>query len=424
MKDSRRLFKSGLIGLLMAVACAAGLSAETVTVTGELRGEVDATEIHAKLDTIDAKLDRVLDHLATPPTPDPEPQTPDPEPPSGGDDPVVVPGKATDLWINVSHFGDAPAVTPRGDGTYDIDPRFVELMSQFAGIRYLDWTGQLHKGFNWSWAERVTDHDVADWRKTGLPLEAIIATANATKTHIWWTAPQQADLDYMRRAGDLFAATLDPQLDVVIEIGNEVWQSNRGWRYDQLSNGDYAERMRLYATDAAAKFQAFKEGDGGGGFPADRLTRVIGGQLHNIGVLESHALKHIRPDQFDGITVSGYFGNKAHRGEHWRTGDQGLVQSMGYLEDHARLAESIGKPLLIYELNSHVEQNRDLFNSDAVIDGVQAMIDKAHALGVKRIAIYAGAGVQNEKYHWPSYTPDYQPNPIAQRLGWPTINNN
>jgi hypothetical protein len=421
MKKHRSRFEYGLLSVLILVACAAGvipgmpypIQAQTVAVTGEADVSALVDRLDQQQDQIDAlrgDVNALLD-VATDPGTAPAPPAPAP-----GTTPPAASG-GTELWINVSHFGDAPVVTARGDGAYDIEPRFVELMSRWSGIRYLDWTGQLRKEVNRTWDTRVTDAHEANWRKTGLPLEAIIAVANATQTNVWWTAPQQADLDYMRRAGDLFARTLDPDLNVVLEIGNEAWQSNRGWYYDELAGGDFAQSMKLYAQDSAEKFKAFTSG----GFPGGRLTRVVGGQLHNIGVLKSHVLKYLSPEEFDAITVSGYFGNKSNQGEHWRTGRQGLDESLGYLRDHAALAESIKKPLLIYELNSHVESNRDLFNSPQVIDGVQAMIDKARRLGVKTICIYAGPGKQNEQYHWPSYTPDIRPNPIVDRLGWPSL---
>lgn len=333
-------------------------------------------------------------------------------------------GKETDLWLNVSHLRYTPVVAYNvQDGKYEVtDPRFVELMSKWSGIRYLNWTGQLRKDRNWTWGNRVTQADADQWDSTGVPLEAIIAIANATRTHVWWCAPQQADLDYMKQAGRLFATTLDPDLHVVIEIGNEVWQSDRGWHYNDLADGDFGKRMELYAQDSAAKFKAFTAGVSGVGFPRDRLTRVIGGQLHNIGVLKSNALKHIDAADYDAISCSGYFGNAP---DNWINGSGGIKASLRGVADHAELADQYGKRLLIYEINQHIDvgtDNTEYVDRDDVIAGVKQVIDTARGLGVETIAVYSGAGRSYKNAPFPVYTPNYTPRKIVTELGWPTLN--
>lgn len=433
MKDYRRAFNPGLLGVLILVACAAGvmpepLSAETVT----LSGEVDQSEIHGKLDAIDAKLDRVLNHLTpgtpTPGSPAPVPDTPDPipDPPSAG----------SDLWINPSFLRERPIITGVRGGVYGVDPDYAALLSQYTGIRYLNWSGLLWWGVNDTWENRVNadlnqgapgggggasggwPSLTEKWHKTGLPLEAIIDIANATHTHVWWTGPMHADAEFFKKAGELFAQRLDPDLHVVVEVGNEVWDANRGRPYHQAGD-DFADAMRLYARDSAAKFAAFIDG----GFPADRLTRVVGGQLHFYDILPRHVLAHLADDEFDAITCSGYFGNSAHKGEHWQTGKHGLNHSVRELNRFADLAKSIGKQLLIYELNHHVTDNEDLAGSDEVIDGVGTMIDTARARGVPVIALFQGAGNNNSQYHWCLYRPDLTPRRAAERLNLPTLNN-
>jgi hypothetical protein len=354
-----------------------------------------------------------LDAATTPPS-DGTPS--DPTPPPNPETPIP---KSTDLWLNVSHYRFTPVI--QYDAAKDeyilTDPQFVELMSKWSGIRYLDWTGQLNRGVNWTWDSRVTAKDFDRWGSTGVPLEAIIAVANATHTHVWWTAPQQADLDYMRKAGALFAERLDPDLRLIVEVGNEVWQSNRGWRYEELAGGDFGERMRLYAEDSAAKFKALVEG----GFPQERLTRAISGQLHNIGVLSYHAMRHIDPDDYDAISVSGYFGNSP---DSWRDGSGGLNASQAGLRSHGALARSVGKRLLIYELNQHINigtNNMGYVDSDPVIDGVRTMIDAARDEGVPTIAVYAGVGNAYPTAPWPIYSKQYVPRRIVTELGWPTL---
>ena len=403
-------------------------SAQTATVTGEADltpalaplHQADA-DTHARIDALEARVQALEAGTPTDPPPDPDPaEPPDPTDPGAG-------GKATGLWLNVSHYRYTPVIAydPALRRYILTDPKFVELMSRWSGIRYLNWTGQLAKDVNWTWAGRVTQAHADRWDSTGVPIEAIIAVANATQTHVWWCAPQQADLEYMRQAGRLFAETLDPDLRVVVEIGNEVWQSNRGWHYHELSGGDtggdFGKRMELYARDSALKFKAFANGVAGVGFPRDRLTRVIGGQLHNIGVLKSNALQHIDPADYDAISCSGYFGNAP---SNWISGSGGLNASLAGLRAHAELAGQAGKPLLIYELNQHIDTgttNTDYIDRDDVIGGVKTMIDAARGLGVKTIAIYSGPGRAYKNAPWPVYTPAYNARKIVTELGWPTL---
>jgi hypothetical protein len=401
----------GLISSFLVFHISSFASAQTVPVTGEadvssITQEID--ELRSAIGDLTARVDALQSS-----DPTPQPPTPTPPPTSGG--------KSTDLWLNVSHYRYTPVLAYK-DGAYVVtDPRFVELMSKWSGIRYLNWTGQLNRDVNWSWANRVTQADADRWDSVGVPLEAIIAVANATHTHVWWCAPQQADLDYMKQAGRLFAETLDPDLHVVIEIGNEVWQSSRGWRYDELSGGVFGTRMRLYAEDSAAKFKAFVNGVGGVGFPRERLTRVIGGQLHNIGVLKSNALQHINPGDYDAISCSGYFGNAPGN---WISGSGGLNASLAGLRAHAELAGQYQKQLLIYELNQHIDtgtDNTEYIDRDDVIAGVKTMIDNARGLGIKTIAVYSGPGRSYKNAPWPIYTPSYTPRKIVTELGWPTL---
>lgn len=421
MNGHRNIFNGLLTGLLILCACAAGGMAQTVPV----QGTADVSSIQRQIDELEARVDALEGAAPTPdPGSDPTPDTPTPTPPptSGG--------KATDLWLNVSHYRYTPVIEYK-DGAYVVDdPRFVELMSKWSGIRYLNWTGQLNRDVNWSWANRVTHEHRDKWDPpggegaVGVPLEAIIAVANATRTHVWWCAPQQADLEYMKQAGRLFAETLDPDLHVVIEIGNEVWQSNRGWHYHELSGGggDFGKRMELYAQDSAAKFKAFVNGVGGVGFPRERLTRVIGGQLHNIGVLKSNALQHINPGDYDAISCSGYFGNAP---DNWINGSGGLKASLAGLRAHAELAGQYGVRLLIYEINQHIDtgtDNTEYIDRDDVIAGVKTMIDTARGLGVKTIAVYSGPGRAYKNAPWPIYTPGYAPRKIVTEFGWPTLN--
>jgi hypothetical protein len=350
------------------------------------------------------------------------------DPPTDTPDPT--PTNETELGIGVGFWHHVPAIKPDGDGGYIIDEDYADLMGKWSFVRYLDWCSLLNKQKNWTWQTRVTDADYFKtyqkeggawrrWRAWGVSLEAIIAFANKTHTDVWWTAPMQADADYMRHAGRLFADTLDPDLTVILEIGNEVWDARRGWRYYDLTRRtdgsiDFGAAMQAYAQDIKVKGHAFIEG----GFPKERLIRVAGGQKDNIGVLAGHVLPQLGPDDYDAITCSGYFGNSP---DTWRADLESTIKA---LRAHAALAESHGKQLLIYEFESHIYLGVDdtsLHHSPEVIAGKQRILDLLDELGVKYIGVFQGPGYAYARSPWPNYTPDLKPSPTVKALGWPTL---
>jgi hypothetical protein len=84
----------------------------------------------------------------------------------------------------------------------------------------------------------------------------------------------------------------------------------------------------------------------------------------------------------------------------------------------------VGKRLLIYELNQHINigtNNMGYVDSDPVIDGVRTMIDAARDEGVPTIAVYAGVGNAYPTAPWPIYSKQYVPRRIVTELGWPTL---
>lgn len=349
----------------------------------------------------------------TPPDDDPVDTDPDPvDPPASGA-----------LSIDTSHERYTNCLKPDASsptGYRITDPRFIQLHGEFDTIRVMNWqnmTGARDR--NTTWANRITHEDYDDsvdrdrWRN-GVPLEGIVEVANACKSNIWLCLYQQSAPAFWAKAGSLFDRWLDKGLHVFLEGANESWDSARGWKYHQ--NNEWADGMRLYAEDSVAKFRAFGEN-----FDPHRTTRILGGQLANVGVLKTHVLPHVKPGDYDAITCSGYFGNSQHKGEDWKTGKHGLADSLEQLRQHAELAGSLGKKLCIYELNQHILDDQGLATSDAVTDGVRSMIDRAKGLSASPICLYSGVGNIYPGSPWPLYDTDYQRRRPAERLGLPKI---
>lgn len=350
----------------------------------------------------------VIDGPGTPTSP-----TPDlPDPPTSG--------KKTDLGINVSHYRytDHIVIDANSPTGYRVRPQgFKDLYGQFPCLRLMNHTAQrTAKKRNKVWGNRITENDAGNWDKTGLPIEALIETANACNADIWWPYPQQCDINFMVQAGKLFKTHLGGHL--YLETPNEAsWDQGYGWFYHGNSGGDWEKQAELFALDAKWKFKAFLQH-----FPADRTTRIIGGQLHNIGILKRNVIPRLDDSDWDMLTVSGYFGN---RPDNWLHGSGGFVRTIEGLEQHAQLAADHGKRMGIYELNQSINvetSDFQLVDSVDVQQHILAVVDKCRSLGASPICVYSGAGRRYPNTPFPIYNTNYQPQgPTVATLGLPTL---
>ncbi len=79
----------------------------------------------------------------------------------------------------------------------------------------------------------------------GMPIEYMIALANQTHTNPWFCMPWNADDDYVRRFAQLVRDTLDPDLEVYVEVSNEVWN----WGFAATHQAQQEGLQRGLTTD-------------------------------------------------------------------------------------------------------------------------------------------------------------------------------
>ncbi|SFC58838.1 PKD domain-containing protein [Pseudoalteromonas denitrificans] len=112
-------------------------------------------------------------------------------------------------------------------------PLFLEDMKKYRSIRFMQMMNT-NVSEQYTWSDRAK-FDFASWAMPeGSPLELAIDLANKTQAEPWLNVPARVDDDYMRQYARLVKNTLDTHLNVIIELGNEVW--NNAYPYNQDAN--------------------------------------------------------------------------------------------------------------------------------------------------------------------------------------------
>ena len=119
-----------------------------------------------------------------------------------------------------------------GPGTTQVfTPEFLSRISIFGDLRFMKWQDIQTPIVDWS--QRVVPGDFLgsyfspEGQGTQIPYEDIIALANAANTNLWISIPDQASSNYVQQLAQLLHDTLNPNLKVHIEYGNEVWDASQ-----------------------------------------------------------------------------------------------------------------------------------------------------------------------------------------------------
>ncbi|MGF7153878.1 hypothetical protein [Novosphingobium gossypii] len=152
----------------------------------------------------------------------------------------------------------------RTDGTpvaARFDPEFVQSLSGFAVLRFMDWQ-RTNDNARIAWDRRTLPQSSSQVAAAGVAVEDMVDLANAVHADPWFTMPYHADGAYLHGFARLVHDRLDPDLKVHVELGNEVWNTMFAAARDagqeglarSLGDGDpHRARMERYAqrmTDA------------------------------------------------------------------------------------------------------------------------------------------------------------------------------
>ena len=289
--------------------------------------------------------------------------------------PVQVSGLDANAPLTAMHIvrSDQQALFDAGE---IFNPAFTAKISQFDTLRYMDWMNtNTSTVINWADRAKLTDATWQDAGKTNVPIEAMVALANETKTNMWLNVPTEASDDYVRQMATYVHDHLDPSLSVSLEYSNEVW--NFGFQqsgyaaaqgaklWDKDANGDgvidpndpaehYAPDWVTYAGYRAAQVASIANQVFAG--DTDRLHNVLSTQTGWLG-LESYILDGVAranvgsvSSLFDDYAITTYFGDLSGSTDAdkatilgWaRSGDAGVTAAFAAMKDGTGISSPSG----------------------------------------------------------------------------------
>lgn len=200
------------------------------------------------------------------------------------------------------------------------NPLWLDLIRDAHSLRFMDWQ-ETNNSTLQNWSERPTPGTYS--YTEGVPVEVMVALANATGTEPWFNMPWDATDDYIRQFASYVQANLNPELRAHYEMSNEVWN----WQFDQAQDAarSATERfgqdlgdgwMQEYGARAAGMASVLDSVYAGA---EDQLVKVIATHTAWPGLEESalqapawQALSSANAApylSFDTYAVTGYFGN-------------------------------------------------------------------------------------------------------------------
>ncbi len=198
------------------------------------------------------------------------------------------------------------------------NPLWLDMINDAQGLRFMDWQETNNSQIQ-SWSDRPTvgTYSYAE----GVPLEVMVALANATGTEPWFNMPWNADEAYIRNFATYVRDNLDPDLRAHIEMSNEVWN----WMFEQAreASADAQERfgqdlgdgwMQEYGARAAEMARVLDSVYAGS---EDQLVKVIATHTGWPGleesILQAPNWQALSPANtapylsFDTYAITGYF---------------------------------------------------------------------------------------------------------------------
>lgn len=248
----------------------------------------------------------------------------------------------------------------------------------YRALRFMDWQrtnsspGDPARRFTCD--NRVSDDHFSQGTTLGASVERMVDLANALHADPWFNIPHEASDDWVTCHAEVVAARLDPGLTPRYEFSNETWNPVFRAYHDLAAEAitaglgaDEFEGIQLRTGERHAHVMGLvsKVFAGAG----RRFIRVMAGQAANAWVLETRLSARGARDATDEIAVAPYltlrdnpFDAAVARGLASKTAED-ILQLLddaldhdiaGWLDEHRRLSERSGLPLVAYEGGQHL----------------------------------------------------------------------
>ena len=209
-------------------------------------------------------------------------------------------------------------------------PLFLKDLENYRSLRYMQALRTNVSELS-NWQDRAPA-DYATWGTSlGIPYEMAVELSNWTLAEPWINVPARADDNYMLQLARLLKESLDPQLHIHVELGNEVWNSaypyvlDANWMEQQgrevwpeAGVSAYEYRLNYFGRRSAEMCQIFKQEFGD---QAERIDCVMGGfvagawtneQILACPLWAAENNDQTCGSQMDSLAIGPYFGGYLH----------------------------------------------------------------------------------------------------------------
>lgn len=290
----------------------------------------------------------------------------------------------TDVRLNLNDTVTEAHLVPMDQvGRYEkgllVDAHVAKRVANFSMVRTMQFrdVNEVEGPVTWEGRPRVTDRSYNTPKAA--PWEFLCTAVTQLRRHWWINVHVSADEEYIRQLATLLKECLDPELKVVFEYGNEIWNGSwpfglgaaycsekgrqrdldpskyvRGWEYGKQ---DWMYPRLFHGIRTAELGKVFKEVLG-----PDRVTVALGGFIwdppHLAGLAMAGAKAH---GGVDAWAVAPYFGNDVGK-QLGRVSDKELHAAMDVAVTEVLEAVDMQKAfadkhkvaLIAYEGGSHV----------------------------------------------------------------------
>ena len=247
----------------------------------------------------------------------------------------------TNLWFRANWSGELPfkpntdfaAAWNNGKSGYLLKTNiwsqsFLDDQAPFNVIRFMDWN-TTNGNQQVSWDQRTlptksVQSTAPSEGGTGIAYEWMIDLCNRLGVNMWINLPVRANDDYMVQLATLLRDTLDPSLQIYVELSNEVWNfadqgnyaASAGLSVPALASiTSDSERKQKWVGYRSAQMWSIFRSVFGSEFDA-RIVRTMCGQSTNSGVSKNQLDAVYSPtinttgERPDAYGIAPYFAGK------------------------------------------------------------------------------------------------------------------